>query len=141
MLRVLFDNCVPYDLRYEFGEGIEATEARAEGLGEADNGKLLKEAHARGYNALLSVDTDYGRMDSSKYPIPVLLLRAFPDLLLPPLTDLAPEVEGALLRGLAPGLYVWDIYEGESFFFRSFAESEELRERLKRGSRRGIHGR
>lgn len=135
MLKVLFDNCVPRDLKDEFGENIEITESRAEELEEVQNGDLAKEAHERDYDALLSVDTDFGKMASSKYRIPVLLLRAFPDLLLPPLIDLIPEVENALLSDLDPGLYVWDNYEGEIFFFRSFAESEELRKELKKAHR------
>lgn len=79
MLKVLFDNCAPDDLKHEFGEGIEVTEARAEGLGKADNGKLLKEAHERGYDALITTDTGFGKPGHvPEFHLPVVLLRAFP---------------------------------------------------------------
>lgn len=38
-----------------------------------------------------------------------------------------PDVEKALLKGLDPGLYIWDNYKGNPLFARSLDENEELR--------------
>lgn len=131
MLKVLFDNCTPSPLKREFGKGIKVTEARAVGLAEVYNSLLELTAHKLGYDALITVDTDFGKPEHiAEYNIPVVLLRAVPSVVVSTLSVLVPIAERSLLSGISPGVYVWDNYEGTILFSRSFAKSEELREEL-----------
>lgn len=129
MLRVLFDHCTPRPIKRKFGREIQVIEARLEQLQEIRNSRLEWEAYQRGYDALLTVDTDFGNPEHfPEYHIPVVLLRAYPVVLTEPLSLLIPEVQRALLQGIEPGLYIWDNCQGEILFSRSLSSSSALRE-------------
>ena len=134
MLEVLLDNCIPRPLARTFGRAITTTEAGKIGLGEITNGDLLREAHKRGYDALITTDTDYGKPPlSSQKLLPVVLLRAPvpPAAMSAVLAVLVPRVERSLLRGVDTGVHVWDNYKGRILYARSLDKSEELRKPLK----------
>ena len=144
MPKVLLDNCVPHPLARTFGRGIAVTEARTAGLAELHNGDLLRAAHKRGYDALITTDTDYGKPPlSSQNLLPVVLLRSPvpPAAMSAVLAVLVPRVKRSLLGGVDPGLYVWDNYKGKVLFSRSLEKSEELRAEIEAQRRQQIGGR
>lgn len=139
MLEVLFDNCMPRPLLKLFGRNVKATEARKIGLAEFRNGDLLRAAHQRGYDALITTDTDYGKPPlSSQKLLPVVLLRspAPPVLMSASLSVVIRQVKDSLLAGVDPGLYVWDNYKGTILLSRSLSKSEERREELEASQRK-----
>lgn len=140
MFKALFDNCVPDPLEREFRR-VGITKAREEGLQEYTNSKLELEAYKRGYDALITLDTDFAKPGHiPEYHIPVALLRALPLAVVPTLSGLVPLAERVLLSGVGAGVYIWDNLEGKVAFSRSFADSEAQRDRHteeKRKRRRG----
>lgn len=88
--------------------------------------------HERGYDALITTDTGFGKPGHvPEFHLPVVLLRAFPRGVAGGLAVLIPGVERELLAGMAPGVYVRDNYNGTILLSRSFLESEKLRKPLK----------
>lgn len=129
MLKVLFDHCTPRPLKRKFGPGIRVTEAQEENLAKIRNGKLEQAASKRGYDALITVDTDFAKpVYFLEYRMPVVLLRAIPSARVPASSFLIPSVKRALLAGLDPGLYIWDNYKGTILFARSLDENDEMRD-------------
>ena len=128
MLEVLFDHCTPDPLKDRFGREIKVDFARKRGLEMLRNSELEKKAHELGYNALITVDTDFGKPEHPlEYHLPVVLLRAFPLLAEFTVSVLIHRVKGKLLGGADPGLYIWDNYKGKIRAARSLAKSDELR--------------
>lgn len=129
-IEVLFDNCAPRKIGYEFREGVKVTEAREVGLEEASNSELEWQAYKRGYDALLTIDTDLGKPDHiPEYHLPVVLLRAHPTAVQDTLSVLIPKAEGTLLSAPDIGLHIWDNYKEKIFFARSLEENIEQRKK------------
>lgn len=116
MPKALFDHCVPRSLKQGLEPEIEVTTAIKENLDRVRNSELLKQAHNRGYDSLITLDGLFGGW--STFPeeyIPVVLLRGFPVADPPVLSHLIPRVKASLLRNPDPGLYIWDIYKNRYF--------------------------
>lgn len=77
--KVLFDHCVPSPLKDYFGGGLEITRSKDEGLAKVRNSELERRAFELGYEALITVDGDFGEeRNHREYKMPLVLLRAFP---------------------------------------------------------------
>ena len=127
---VLLDNCIPRKIGFGLGEGIKATEARKVGLGEVSNSELEWQAYKRGYDSLLTIDTDLGKPDHiPEYHLPVVLLRAHPTAVQGTLAVLIPKAAGTLLSAPDIGLHIWDNYKGKIFYARSLKENSEQRKK------------
>lgn len=127
MRKVLFDQCIPDPLKDNFEREIKAEFARTHSLEMLRNSELEKEAYELGYDALITVDTDFGKPGHPEHILPVVLLRSHPSPKAPILSVLIPRVKAKLLRGAEPGLYIWDNYRGRIRASRSLPKSEELR--------------
>lgn len=131
MRKVLFDHCVPDPLKNNFRREIKAEFARTHGLERTRNSELEKKAYELGYDALITIDTDFGEKEHPpEYYLPVFLLRAFPYLAASTLSVLVPRIKGKLPTGPEPGLYVWDFYKTKIRHARSLGKSDEMRKEI-----------
>lgn len=127
MPKALFDHCAPDQLKGRFEPEVKVNLARKHGLETVRNSELEKKAHELGYDALITVDTDFGKPGHPEHHLPVFLLRSYPSLKAPVLSVLVYRVKGDLRRGAEPGLYIWDNYRVRVCDSRSLRRCYEIR--------------
>ena len=72
---VLFDNGTPRNLARYLIDHHTITEARARGWGELENGNLVREAEAGGFEVLVTTDKNLGyQQNLTSYKIAVVVL-------------------------------------------------------------------
>ena len=127
MPKALFDHCAPDQLKGRFEPEVKVNLARKHGLETVRNSELEKKAHELGYDALITVDTDFGKPGHPEHLLPVFLLRAFPILAEFTLSVLVYKAKKDIIRGAEPGLYIWDNYRGRIRASRSLRRCYEIR--------------